>query len=233
MVLLQCFSWGRAMPSADHLLAFAAATLLFAYMPGPAVLYTIAQTLARGRRAGLMTALGIHVGGYVHVIAAALGLSAVFHAVPVLYTVLKIAGALYLTWLGIGLLWRALRPARPPAPDGDGIHAPARAVTGSRTARRAFLDAIVIEILNPKAALFFLAFLPQFTDPSASLPLWAQLGILGAIVNFSFTSADVVYAIVAGSIHTRLSRSTRAQRLIQGAGGALLIGLGARLALQK
>ena len=103
------------MPGLDILLAFAAATSVFAYFPGPALLYTAAQTLARGRRAGLMAALGIHLGCYAHVFAAAFGLSAVFRHVPELYMALKIVGALYLVVLGIGMsaqLGAAGRPRR-------------------------------------------------------------------------------------------------------------------------
>ena len=92
------------MPSIEILIAFVAAASVFAYMPGPGTLYTAAQTIARGRSAGLMATLGLHLGGYVHVIAAAAGLSMLFHAVPVMYTILKVAGAVFLVWLGIKLI---------------------------------------------------------------------------------------------------------------------------------
>jgi|GEM_PF-3842874 len=98
------------MPSLELLYGFFAATLVFAYVPGPALMYTTAQTLARGRRAGLWAAFGLHIGGYVHVIAAAAGLSALFHAVPVLYTAVKLVGAGYLVWLGIGMVRSAMFP---------------------------------------------------------------------------------------------------------------------------
>jgi threonine/homoserine/homoserine lactone efflux protein len=106
-----------------------------------------------------MASLGIHLGGYAHVIAAAAGLSVLFHAVPVLYTVVKLAGAAYLVWLGIRLIRQAgAVPAQLPR-----VEAKSR---GS-----AFLESIAVEVLNPKTASFFLAFLPQFTDPSAGLPI--------------------------------------------------------------
>ena len=92
------------MPSADLLAAFAVATLIFAYMPGPAMLYTAAQTLARGRKAGLWAAAGIHLGCWVHVAAATLGLSAAFRHAPELYAALKLAGAAYLVWLGLRMI---------------------------------------------------------------------------------------------------------------------------------
>lgn len=218
------------MPNTELLLAFFAATALFAYMPGPAMLYTAAQTLSRGRRAGFMAAFGIHTGGYFHVIAAALGLSAIFHAIPILFTIVKIAGALYLMWLGGGLVFKALRGGVSEEESADGAHAAPSAV---RSARRAFFDSIVVEILNPKAALFFLAFLPQFVDPTAAWPLWLQLAILGTIVNVMFSSADVLCVIVAGTVQQSLSRSNTAQRVFQAFGGSVLIGLGAKLALQR
>jgi threonine/homoserine/homoserine lactone efflux protein len=209
------------MPSTELLIAFVVTTTLFAYIPGPAMLYATAQTVARGRWSGLMASLGIHLGGYVHVAAAAAGLSVLFHAVPVLYLVVKFAGAAYLVWLGISL-FRAKAQA-------DG----ALQEIEPKSGRRAFLESVTVEILNPKTALFFLAFLPQFIDASASLPVWVQFLVLGTIVNLMFSSADIVCVLLAGALITRLRRSSRAQRLMQRAGGAMLVGLGAHLAFQK
>ncbi|MEM9097942.1 MAG: LysE family translocator [Pseudomonadota bacterium] len=209
------------MPPFETLLAFAAATLVFAYMPGPALLYTAAQTIARGRRAGLMAALGIHVGCYLHVIAAVAGLSYLFEAVPALYLALKIAGAVYLIWLGLNLI---LKREDSPAEIE---------VLPHQSARKAFLQSVMVEVLNPKVALFFIAFLPQFVDPSASLPVWAQFLILGTIVNFAFTSADLVCVVMAGAVMARLRKSAGAARLMRRAGGGLLVALGAHMALQR
>src|SRR6476660_4874777 len=141
------------MPSFDILLAFAAATLAFAAFPGPAMLYTAAQTLARGRKSGFLAALGVHCGCYVHVIAATLGLSAIFRHVPELYLALKLVGAAYLVWLGIGMLRNR----------GDGGEPQPAAW---KSPGRAFVESMLVEILNPKAAIFFVAFLPQFVDPA-------------------------------------------------------------------
>lgn len=206
------------MASAEVLVAFAIATALFAYFPGPALLYTAAQTLARGRRAGLMAALGIHVGCYAHVLAATLGLSAVFRYVPEAYTALKVAGALYLVWLG----FQMLRGSASDAPQ----------VT-TKSPRRAFAESIVVELLNPKVAIFFIAFLPQFVDPAGSLPVWLQSLILGVIINLTFSSADVVTAFTASAVVSRLKRSGTAERAARWLGGGLLIGLGAKLGLDK
>lgn len=209
------------MPSTELLLTFLAATMLFAYMPGPAMLYTTAQTVARGRRAGFMAALGIHVGGYVHVIAAAAGLSALLHAVPTAYLAVKFAGALYLVWLGIMMFRQAGR-----AQNGQ-------PVIQSKSAKRAFMESVTVEVLNPKTALFFLAFLPQFADPTASFAVWLQLLILGTFVNIAFSSADICCVVFSNALVARLKRSARAQKLLQRLGGAVLVGLGVNMALHQ
>lgn len=207
------------MPSADLLLAFLAATLVFAYLPGPALLYTAAQTLARGRRAGLMAAFGIHVGCYAHVLAATFGLSAIFSHVPELYLAVKLVGAAYLVWLGVGLLRRRGGEAVPRV--------------AAKSARRAFAESVAVEVLNPKVALFFIAFLPQFVDPAAALPVWAQLLVLGVFVNVAFTSADLVCVALASAVVARATRASWGERVARTAGGSLLIGLGVKLALDR
>jgi threonine/homoserine/homoserine lactone efflux protein len=209
------------MPGLDTLIAFALATAVFAYMPGPAMLYAAAQTLARGRRAGWMAALGIHVGGYVHVVAAAAGLAVLFAAVPPLYLMLKLAGAAYLIWLGAGLILSRA---------GVQAVSPQIAALGPR---RAFGESITVEVLNPKTALFYLAFLPQFTDPAAALPIWAQLLILGTVVNVMFSSADVAVVLLADRLSAGLRASDRAARLIRRLGGGILVALGVNLALSR
>ncbi|MET3792039.1 LysE family translocator [Aquamicrobium terrae] len=209
------------MPALETILQFLIAAVLFAYIPGPAMLYSAAQTLARGTRGGLMAVLGIHVGGYVHVIAAAAGLSVLFHAVPTLYAVVKLAGAAYLVWLGISFFRKKAKDGAPP------LAMPAKST------RRAFIESVIVDVLNPKTAIFFVAFLPQFIDPAAALPVWAQFLILGTMTNLIFTSADIASVLLARSLTERLSRSVSARRLMERAGGAILIGLGAHLALQR
>ena len=210
------------MPPFEIMLAFFVTTAVFAYMPGPAMLYAAAQTIARGRRSGLMASLGIHLGGYAHVVAAAAGLTALFHAVPALYLVVKLCGALYLVWLGIRMFRARIEPV---------AELPAERVR--RNGWRAFAESVSVEVLNPKTAIFFLAFLPQFADPSASLPVWAQLLVLGTVVNLMFTSADIVCVFLAGAVTTQLKGSVRVQKAMQRVGGAILVGLGLNLAFQK
>jgi len=209
------------MPSSDLLIAFFTAAAIFAFIPGPGMLYAAAQTMAGGRAIGLLGTLGLALGGCVHVIAAAAGLSVVFHAVPPLYAAVKLVGAAYLVWLGISMI-------RNKASGTDGAPVLVR-----RTGKRALAQGITVEMLNPKTAMFFLAFLPQFTDPAASLPVWAQLLILGSIVNLMFALADVVAVMLASSVVSRLGPANRIQRMVQQLGGAILVALGIRLALQK
>ncbi|MBR0797891.1 LysE family translocator [Bradyrhizobium jicamae] len=206
------------MPAMELYLAFAITTATFALIPGPAMLYAAARTLAGGRSAGLMASLGLHLGGYVHVTAAAAGLAILFHAVPPLFMAMKLAGAAYLVWLGLSLFR-----------DRDGVERPRLEPV---SARRAFVQSIVVEVLNPKTAIFFLAFLPQFVDASASWPVWTQLVLLGTTVNLSFSLVDIVCVMFASAVMGRLQKSQRSQRIMQRIGGSILIVLGARLAFQ-
>jgi threonine/homoserine/homoserine lactone efflux protein len=208
------------MASWETLLGFATLTLVVAYFPGPALLYTAAQTIAHGRRAGFMAMLGIHLGCYVHVVAAAFGLSAVFTHVPELYVAVKLVGALYLVWLGIGMIRAKLAQA-------DVLAVPAK------TARRALVDSFLVEVLNPKVALFFIALLPQFVDPAGSLPVWAQFLILGTIVNFAFSSADLVTVLGASVVIATMKKTKAGFAFGRWLGGSLMIGLGVKLATDK
>lgn len=209
------------MADTDTLIAFALAAALFAYMPSPALLYTAAQTISRGSSAGLWAAFGIHIGCYVHVFAAAFGLSAIFVAVPTLYTGLKLVGGLYLVWLGIQMI-------RTRVAGGE-----ATLALPAKTTRRSFLDSVLVEVLNPKVALFFVAFLPQFVAPEGSLPIWLQFIILGTAVNLTFTSADLLVVAFASTIKRRLARSSGWQDLTRWAGGTVLVGLGLKLAADR
>lgn len=210
------------MASYELLAAFLVTTALFANVPGPAMLYTIAQTMARGRAAGLMAVLGIHLGCYIHIVAAVAGLSMLFQAVPWLYIAFKFGGACYLIWLGFSMLRARLSD-----------NTTGSFTIGQKSSKRAFIDSVVVEMLNPKTALFFLAFLPQFVDPAAAFPVWLQFLVLGVAVNITFTSADFVVVMVAGLAAGRLKRSAFAQGIARRAAGAILMGLGLRLAWQR
>jgi len=208
------------MASIEVLFALVLATLVFAYIPGPAVLYIAAQTMSRGRKAGFMAVLGVHLADYVHVLAAAFGLSAIFRHVPELYLAMKLLGAAYLIWLGVSF-FRGVKPVQ------------ATADVAPRTPMRALADSLAVELLNPKTTIFFVSFLPQFVDPSASLPLWAQFLILGVVVNLLFTSSSIMTVLTASYMQAKVAANGTAQRVIRAIGGTILIGLGARIALDR
>jgi len=207
------------MPSTEHLLAFLTATFIFAVFPGPAILYAVAQTMSRGRRGGFLAALGLALGGLCHVAAAAAGLSVIFTHSPTLFLIVKLAGAGYLIWLGIQMIRNRSLDRVP--------------VLATKSASRAFAESVVVELLNPKTALFFIAFLPQFVDAGAFLPVWLQFLLLGLFVNFCFFAADIVAIFLADRIMARMKRSARAVRLVRMAGGSMLVGLGAHLAISR
>lgn len=211
------------MTSLDLFLGFLAAAAVFAYLPGPAILYTAAQTVARGRTAGFMAALGLHIGGYAHVILATFGLAALLTAIPTAYFAMKLAGAVYLIWLGAKLI---LSPEGVASADGA-------MAQPSRSARRAFFDSVVVEALNPKVALFYVAFLPQFVDPAAGIAIWAQFLVLGVIVNCMFSSADIVTVLLSDRIMAKARSSAALVEWAQRGAGAALCGLGVTLALQR
>jgi threonine/homoserine/homoserine lactone efflux protein len=206
------------MPSLDLLIPFFLAAAVFACVPGPGMFYAAAQTIARGRRAGWLSAVGFHLGGLVHIAAAAFGLAIVLETVPVLYTVVKLAGAAYLVWLGI----RLLTSPRPPAAS--------LAAAEVKPQRRAIRDSVIVEVLNPKTALFYLSFLPQFTDASASLPVWAQVLVLGTLVNVMFSATDAACVLLSEQVTRQLAASQGASRLMRRVGGGILVALGVKLA---
>jgi threonine/homoserine/homoserine lactone efflux protein len=199
-------------PDTAHLAAFALAAVTIALIPGPGVLYVLARSLGGGRDAGLRSSYGTGLGGLVHVVAAAAGLSALIAASASAFAVVKVLGAAYLIWLGI----RALRSRDP---------APALATAADPTASDAFRQGIVTEVLNPKTALFFLTFLPQFCQPDHGPPA-LQLIVLGTISVALNTLVDVTVAVGAGRISERLRARPELWRRQQIATGGILVGLG-------
>ena len=209
------------MPSAELLIPFFVATAVFACVPGPGMLYAAAQTLSLGRRAGWWSALGFHVAGLGHVAAAALGISTLLAVVPALFTAMKLAGAAYLIWMGI----KYLKNPR--------LSVSAAGGSTASTVRKALRDSVIVEALNPKSALFYLAFLPQFTDASAEFPIWMQVVVLGLLVNAMFTMTDAILIEVSHAVATRLRASVRFVFVLRRLGGGLLIALGVKLALAR
>jgi threonine/homoserine/homoserine lactone efflux protein len=190
---------------------FFAAALVLAATPGPGMLYVLARSISGGLRAGLASSGGTAIGGLCHVTTAALGLSALLAASSAAFTVVKLAGAAYLIYLGLRTLL-----------SHDDAEITTAASAGST--RRAFGQGIVTELLNPKTALFFLAFVPQFIVPGEHVFVqFLALGTLSVALN---TTADIVVAILAGPIATRLRRSVRLRRRQRCASGGALIALG-------
>src|SRR3954468_1326219 len=160
-----------------NFLLFLAAASVIAAVPGPGIFYVAARTLSGGRKAGIASTFGTALGGLIHVIAGALGVSAIILASAELFTALKFAGALYLVWLGI----KTFREARTSLP---------QRIVAFET-RRAFRDGVLVEALNPKTAAFFLAFIPQFLDPAGGVPAlqFITLGLISVALN---TLADFI-----------------------------------------
>ncbi|HOX88499.1 MAG TPA: LysE family translocator [Burkholderiaceae bacterium] len=200
------------------LAAFLLAAIVLAITPGPGIAYVVARTVAGGRAEGLASCVGTGLGGLLHVLAAALGLSLLVAESAVAFNLVKYLGAAYLVYLGLRMLLsrQATLGAAPVAAQG---------------ARRAFAEGIVVEALNVKTALFFLAFLPQFVVPSE--PLIPQLVLLGSICVALNTLVDVVAVLGAHRlVHSGAARAARA-RLLTRISGTTMLGLGAYLALAR
>ena len=182
------------MPDLSTFALFAAACLAFLAIPGPSVFYIVTRSLAQGRRAGVTSMLGVQVGGLVHVVGAAVGVSALIASSAAAFTVVKYAGAAYLVYLGVRRLLTAGTREAEPGPDD-------RATT-----TRLFWQGVVVNLLNPKTALFFLAFLPQFVDPDAAAPA-LQIFALGMIFVAIALCSDSIWALAAGTLGGWLRRS--------------------------
>jgi threonine/homoserine/homoserine lactone efflux protein len=204
------------MPTTPAFGLFLAAAVTLALTPGPGIFYVLTRSLKGGRREGVASALGTAVGGMGHVVAAALGVSALLATSAMAFDLVKFAGAAYLVYLGIRTLLSG---------DGEVI----AAIVSPGGTRRAFGQGIVTEVLNPKTALFFLAFIPQFITPER--PVIPQFLLLGCISVGLNTGVDFVVAAFAGPLGGWLRRSARLRRGQRYATGCAMIGLGAYVAL--
>ncbi len=197
------------MPSTHAFAVYVPAALLLFAIPGPAVLYIVATSVEGGRRHGLLAVCGIHTGSAVHVAAAVAGLSALIVSSAVAFSAVKYAGAAYLVFVGIRKWLErdepSELPARPP-----------------RSGRRVFTQGVIVNVLNPKTALFFLAFLPQFVDRDRTV--WTQVAVLGLCWIVLGLVSDGAYALAAGTIGRFIRRRRRAVRF---ASGGIFVGLGA------
>ncbi len=203
------------MPDPHHFLLFFAAALILAITPGPGIFYVLARSLAGGKRAGVQSSFGTFAGGLFHVFAAALGISAILAASAVAFHTVKYAGAAYLVWLGL----RMIRSR-----NAD------MAFQNLQPSQGAFRQGILTEALNPKTALFFLSFIPQFIATGRG-HVFFQFLLLGAISVILNTTADLVVVLLAAPLERKLKNSARFRRNQRVASGLGMIGLGAYVAL--
>lgn len=201
------------MPAASTVLVFAGASLALLAIPGPAVIYVVTRSLAQGRAAGLVSVLGVETGTFAYALAAAAGLTGLVAASQTGFTVVRYAGAAYLVHLGV----RKLRER------GD---LPAAAASAGA---RLYLRGLLVQLLNPKIAVFFLAFLPPFVDPARG-PVIAQTLLLGTLFTVLAVLSDGAYVVLAGAVGRRLRTTGGARRLARLSGG-VYIGLGLSAAL--
>jgi threonine/homoserine/homoserine lactone efflux protein len=199
------------MPTGSTLALFSLAAIALAVVPGPAVAYIVTQSVDQGRRAGIVSALGIASGGLVHVAAATVGLSALIASSAAAFTVVKLVGAAYLIAVGI----RRILAREEPQTEVD---------ARETRPRRLYAQGVVVNVLNPKTALFFLAFLPQFVDRDRSVV--PQVAILGLLFATIALLSDLGYAVLADALASRVRRSGRAARLRRFATGGIFIALG-------
>lgn len=204
------------MPEPSTLGVFALASLALIAVPGPSVVYIVTRSVTQGRAAGVVSMLGVQAGALVHIAAAALGVSAILASSATAFSVVKFAGAAYLVVLGV----QRLRHAG----EGDLGAAP------PRTRGHLFRQGVVVNVLNPKTAIFFLAFLPQFVDPDAG-SVALQVMLLGLCFVAVAVVSDGAYALLAGTAAERLRSSATAQRRLDRISGVVMIGLGTFAAL--
>lgn len=202
---------------------FITAGLLLNITPGADILYIGSRSATQGVRAGMVAALGIGTGCLVHILLAALGLSVVLATSALAFTIVKLGGAAYLAYLGLGMLlsWRSGAEKR---------KEPAENLLAPEPYGRIFCQAILVNTLNPKVALFFMAFLPQFVAPNTLHPALSFF-FLGFLFNFNGTIVNILFALFSAKIADSLKQHSKFVRLFKAAVGSLFIGLGIRLAL--
>jgi threonine/homoserine/homoserine lactone efflux protein len=197
------------MPSASTIALFALASAALAVVPGPAVTYIVTQSVDKGRRAGLASAGGVASGGLVHVAAATVGLSALIASSATAFTAVKLVGAAYLIAVGIRRIVTKDETFTEPQP------APLKKI---------WRQGVVVNIFNPKTALFFLAFLPQFVNRDHTV--WVQVAFLGLFFAAIAFASDCMYALLADALASRLRRGTRAAKVQRFVSGGIFIALG-------
>ena len=207
------------MPTGSTIALFLLAATALAVVPGPAVAYIVTQSIDQGRRAGLVSALGVASGGLVHVAAATVGLSALIASSATAFTVVKLVGAVYLIVVGIRRILA-----------GDSEEAEPRALRAPL--RRIYRQGVVVNVLNPKTALFFLAFLPQFVDPQRGA-VWPQVAVLGVLFVSVAVLSDMTYALVSDAIAGRIRRTGTGAKIRRWVTGGVFVALGITAAVAR
>jgi threonine/homoserine/homoserine lactone efflux protein len=207
------------MPSSHSILPFMVSALALNLSPGPSILYILSRSLGQGREAGLVSVLGLATATLSHAMAAALGLSTLFVYSPVAFAVVKYLGAAYLIYLGIATLRSpgGVQPARAAAP---------------LSLAAIYRQGVVTDLLNPKVALFFIAFLPQFVDSAAGSPA-LQILFFGLLFHVTGVPVNLMVALAGGRLATLLARRPSWARVQNWISGTVLVGLGLRLALSE
>ncbi|WP_106181218.1 LysE family translocator [Prauserella shujinwangii] len=201
------------------LLAFTAAALVISVVPGPDMMFVVANGIARGRRAGLVAALGMSTGLAVHTVAAALGLGTLLHAAPAVLDAVRIVGAAFLVYLAVTTLRSRTRIDDRPVDQA----------TGHRSLRRTYLMAVLTNLANPKVILFFLAFFPQFLVADGGWPAWVQFLVLGAVFIAVGLTVDGTVGLAAGTLSALLLRRPSVQRWLDRISAAIFGALAVRL----
>jgi len=207
------------MPASETILLFMAAALALNVTPGPSIAYVMSRSFGQGRTAGLVSAVGLGTGSLLHALGATLGLSAVVAYSPMAYPVVKYLGAAYLVYLGVGLLRQRSAPL-------------ANAVLPRLSLSRVYWQGVLTEILNPKVALFFLSFLPQFVDPARG-SVAGQTLFFGLLFHVTGVPINMLVAVAGSAIAASFSRNPLVERIRNWLSGIVLIGLGVRLALSQ
>ena len=207
------------MPSIETLLVVTMAGFALSISPGPSMLYVLSRSIGQSRNAGYMSAFGLAVGGMVLAFATALGLSALLAATPLVFTLIKYCGAAYLVYLGIDMVW---------GKDEEGPKGIDKVRVESLP--RIFWQGVIVETLNPKTVLFFLAFIPQFVDEQLGSTTFQML-VLGAIVPLTAIPSDILVALTGGTLANRISSNPTVSKGLSWLGGTFLVGLGVRVVL--
>jgi threonine/homoserine/homoserine lactone efflux protein len=207
------------MPTGSTIALFLLAAAALAVVPGPAVAYIVTQSIDQGRRAGLVSALGVASGGLVHVAAATVGLSALIASSATAFTAVKLVGAAYLIVVGI----RRILSGEGEEPERRALRAPLR---------RVYRQGVIVNVLNPKTALFFLAFLPQFVDPDRGA-VWPQVAMLGVIFVSVAVLSDMTYALVSDAIAGRIRRTGTGAKVRRWLTGGVFVALGVTAAAAR